>query len=159
MSRGFFAIGIERGKTGHNLGTLWRAAFLYQADFIFTVGARYRADRDCGSADTVKAWKSIPLMHFDTVAAFAAAMPFGAPLVGVELTPQAISIARFKHPERAVYVLGAEDNGISREMQDRCHRFVQLPGTMSMNVACAGTVVMHDRWHKLETAYRPEAAE
>lgn len=41
-ARGFFGIGIERSKTEHNVGTLWRTADLLGAAFIFTVGRRYK---------------------------------------------------------------------------------------------------------------------
>jgi tRNA G18 (ribose-2'-O)-methylase SpoU len=148
MSRGFYAIGIERGKTGQNLGTLWRSAYLYKASLLFTIGARYNPSRDCGLADTVKAHRSIPLMHFDTPEALLSALPRDTPLVGIELDKSSVMIDKFKHPERACYVLGAEDHGLTKNMMALCHRLVQLPGSMSMNVACAGTVVMHDRWSK-----------
>jgi tRNA G18 (ribose-2'-O)-methylase SpoU len=148
MSRGFFAIGIERCKTGQNIGTLWRSAYLYEADLLFTIGVRYNPSKDVGCADSFKSHRSIPLMHFPDAAALITSLPRDTPLIGVELDPRGTRIDKFKHPERACYVLGAEDHGLTKDMMERCHRFVQLPGKFSMNVASAGTVVMHDRWHK-----------
>lgn len=147
-SRGFFSIGIERYKTGQNVGSLWRAAFLYEASYIFTVRRQYSPSKDAGAADTVKAFKSIPLMHFLDPATLVESLPRSTPLIGVEFTDNATMIDEFHHPERACYILGSEDNGLSKEMIAACHRIVKLPGRMSMNVACAGTVVMHDRWTK-----------
>jgi hypothetical protein len=34
--RGYFGIGIYHGKTEENIGTLWRSAYAYGADFVFT---------------------------------------------------------------------------------------------------------------------------
>jgi tRNA G18 (ribose-2'-O)-methylase SpoU len=150
MTRGFFAIGIDHGKTAVNLGTLWRSAFLYKAAFIFTVGRRYSKDRDAGAADTVKAYRSVPLFNFADHNDLLAHLPYSCPLIGVELDPSASSISAFRHPERACYVLGAEDNGLTPEVMKACHKLVQLPGEFSMNVSNAGTVVMYDRWLKQE---------
>lgn len=146
--RGFFGIGIERYKTGHNVGSLWRSAALYEAAIMFTVVRPYGSKKDCKNADTLKAFKHTPLMHFDDATALHSALPMSCPLVGVELVDNAVWIDEFVHPERAFYVLGSEDNGLSRDMISKCHYLIKLPGRMSMNVACAGTVVMHDRWTK-----------
>lgn len=148
MSRGFFAIGIERNKTRINLGTLWRSSYLYEAAFVFTIGVRYDPSKDCGLADSFKTHRSIPLMHFENAEQLLISLPRDCPLVGLELHERSEPINSFKHPERACYVLGAEDHGLSKDMVSRCHKLVQLPGKYSMNVACAGTVIMHDRWHK-----------
>lgn len=146
--RGFCMIGIERYKTGHNVGSLWRSASLYEAALIFTVGRPYGTKKDALNADTLKTPRHIPLQHFDSPEDLKKHLPHSTVLVGVELDVRATWIHEFKHPERACYVLGSEDNGLSREMTDACHVLIKLPGRMSMNVACAGTVVMHDRWHK-----------
>lgn len=147
MNRGYFAIGIERPKTGHNVGSLWRSAQLYGASFIFTVGARYDKRKHAGSADTMAATKHVPLLHFATVEHLIEALT-DCPLVGLELDERSVMINEYAHKERACYILGAEDNGLSAETRRRCHALVQLPGDRSMNVACAGTVIMHDRWSK-----------
>ena len=138
---GYFAIGITHTKTPQNIGTLWRSAELFGAAFVFTVGARYRRQ----PSDTSKAWRKVPLFHFDTMADMRAHLPFDCMLVGVELDPEAVPVEDFAHPPRAVYLLGAEDHGLSPTERAACHRLVQLPGDRSMNVACAGTVTMYAR--------------
>lgn len=141
MTRGYCGIGIIHGKTGVNTGTLWRSADLFEADFLFTVGARYQKQ----ASDTFKSWRHIPLWNFPTLDAMRAALPFQCLLVGVELDPRAVPLATYQHPERAVYLLGAEDHGLTREALAACHQIVQLPGRMSMNVAVAGSIVLYDR--------------
>lgn len=139
--RGFFAIGIEHGKTLPNLGTLWRSANLFGAAFIFTVGARYRAQ----ASDTLKTPRHVPLVSYRDIADLVEHLPYSCPLVGVELDPSAHAIGAYKHPERACYLLGAEDHGLTKSAQAACHQLVRLPGRFSMNVAVAGSIVMFDR--------------
>ena len=122
-SRGFFGIGI----------------------FIYTIGKRYRKQ----ASDTMKSFRHIPLYHYDTFEEFYKSLPYDCRLVGIELHEKSEYIQSFLHPERCVYLLGAEDSGLSKEAIEKCHKLIQLPGRFSMNVAVAGSVVMYDRISKL----------
>jgi tRNA G18 (ribose-2'-O)-methylase SpoU len=144
--RGYFGIGIERTKAEVNIGTLWRSAYIFGASFIFTVGRRYKKQ----SSDTVCAWRHIPLYHFLTADEFYGFLPYDCRLVGVELDERAKPIRGYVHPQRAVYILGAEDVGLSPEMIGRCHELIVIPGDYSLNVAVAGSIVMFDRINKRE---------
>ena len=62
------------------------------------------------ASDTTRAWRRVPLVQHNGWNAFAAALPFGAVLVAVEMGGEPLHA--FEHPERAVYVLGSEDNGL-----------------------------------------------
>jgi tRNA G18 (ribose-2'-O)-methylase SpoU len=140
--RGYFAVGIVGGKSPENLGGLWRSAHAFGADFLFTVGARYPRRHP---TDTSDAAKHVPLWEFRGWAAFREACPLGADIVGIELSDAAHALPRFRHPERAVYVLGAEDRGLPEEAMRGCDRIVQIPGALCLNVATAGSIVMYDR--------------
>lgn len=144
MNRGFFEIGIVRGKCPANVGTLWRSAFQMGASGIFTIGKRYT--NQC--SDTVKAYRHIPCREYLDFDAFIASLPHSCPIVAVEMGGK--PLATFTHPESAVYLLGAEDHGISPVMLSRCHHVVSLPAvrTESYNVAVAGSLVMYDRQSK-----------
>ena len=72
-------------------------------------------------------------------------MPFDCRLIGVELDQKAIPVTTFVHPERCIYLLGAEDHGLTKEALEKCHHLVQLPGDYCMNVAVAGSIIMYDR--------------
>lgn len=141
MSRGYFGIGIENTKTAANVGTLWRSAHIFGAAFLFTVGRRYRQQ----ASDTMKTPRHVPLYAYETFDEFYMHLPHGCQLIGVELDERAVPLARFTHPERCVYLLGAEDHGLSKEALATCHGLVQLIGEHCMNVAVAGSIVMHDR--------------
>lgn len=142
MKRGYFGIGIEAGKTPENLGTLWRSAHALGAAFIFTIGARYPRQ----PTDTTKAWRHIPLYEYREAVQFCAAVPRECEIVGIDCgqgNPR--PLPTFTHPERAIYVLGAEDRGLSPAMLTVVHRLVEIPTAYCLNVATAGALVMYDR--------------
>ncbi len=144
VHRGFFAIGIANTKTPANIGTLWRSASLYGAAFVFTVGARY--NKQC--TDTMRTPFHTPLFHFANMDDLVEHLPYSCPLVGIEMAPEAKALANYAHPERAAYLLGAEDHGLSPAQVERCHDLVQIecPVPYSMNVAVAGSLVLHNRY-------------
>ena len=145
LEQGFFGIGIQNGKTPENLGVLWRSAQNLGASFIFTIGNRY-AKQDC---DTHKAVGAMPYFHYTTFEEFYTNLPKGAQLVGVEKTAEAKPLETFIHPRRCVYLLGAEDHGLSKKAQEKAHFLIQFKSHLSLNVSIAGSIVMYDRQSKL----------
>ena len=145
LKQGFFGIGIQNGKTRKNLGVLWRSAQNMGASYIFTIGNRY-AKQSC---DTHKAVGAMPYFHYDTFDEFYKQIPKGAMLVGVELIDGAISLETFEHPRRCVYLLGAEDHGLTKLAQEKSHYLVKFNTPLSLNVSVAGSIVMYDRRTKL----------
>ena len=137
----YFGIGIHNGKTPENLGVLWRSAQNLGATFIFTIGNRYAKQ----ASDTHDAVKAIPYFHYDTFEAFFDNLPKGARLVGVELDETASDLETFEHPRRCVYLLGAEDHGLSKKSMEKCHHLVKFKSVKSLNVAVAGSIIMYDR--------------
>ncbi len=145
---GHFGIGVYQGKHHINLGVLWRGAFQLGAAYIFTIGERYKKD----SGDVYKTWLRVPLFQFGSFDEMKQAAPRDCPIVAIESggTP----LPSFEHPLRAVYLLGAEDGGIPRNVIEQCHRLVTIPSirTDSYNVAQAGTITLYDRMVKLDGA-------
>lgn len=145
LSRGqdYFGIGIYHAKTEANIGTLWRGAYQLGASYIFTVGQRYRRQ----PSDTYKTWKHIPLFAFADVQQLLDAI-YDTPIIGVEMG--GVSLPDFQHPQRCVYLLGAEDRGLPPSIANLCHRVVSIPSIRadSYNVAQAGTIIMYDRMVK-----------
>lgn len=139
--RGFCAIGIYNPKTEVNIGTLIRSARCLGASFVFTIGRRY-----VRTAAAIKHERHLPVLHFDGLEAFRDAMPRNddTRIVAVEITEKSRPIQNFVHPERAIYLLGAEDNGLPEEALKGCN-VVQIPGTFCLNVAVAGSIVLYDR--------------
>ena len=150
MARGYFEVGIFHGKTPANVGTLWRSAYQMGASGIFTIGRRYPKQ----ASDTVQAYRHIPLRDFASFDDFLAAQPYDCQLVAVEMGGK--PLAGFTHPDRCIYLLGAEDHGLPDDVLAKCHRRVSLPSVRvnSYNVSVAGSLVMYDRMVK-----RGDAAE
>ncbi|WP_267888814.1 RNA methyltransferase [Mycobacteroides chelonae] len=134
-------------KTESNVGTLWRSAMTYQASLIATVGPRRYEHQ---ASDTTKAPLRIPLIKFEDIDDMIGHLPFSCELVGVELSDRSVPLTRFAHPDRALYLLGAEDYGLPDDILARCHRVVQIPSPVdwSLNVSVAGSMVLHDRFVK-----------
>lgn len=137
--RGYCGIGIYGTKSAVNVGTLWRSAGMMGAAFIFTVGRRYPKQ----ASDTNKTWRHIPLWHFDSLDDLR--VPHDCPLIGVEQTPKSRPLPGYRHPERAIYLLGAEDSGLPAKVLARCHQVVAIPSERCLNVATAGSIVLYDR--------------
>lgn len=111
------------------------------ASFIFTIGNRY-ARQAC---DTHKAVGAMPYFHYESFDDFYAHLPKGAMLVGVELAEEAEPLESFMHPRRCVYLLGAEDHGLSNQAIQKAHFLVKFKSALSLNVSVAGSIVMYDR--------------
>lgn len=144
--RGYFGIAMYHAKHETNVGTLWRSAHTYGAAFIATVGRRYVKQ----SSDTCKTPLSTPLHHYVDMMDLLQHLPHGCRLVGVELDSRAVPLTRYQHPHNALYLMGAEDYGLTAAVRDACHDLVQIPtpGPMSLNVSVAGSLVMADRFAK-----------
>ncbi len=141
LTNEFFGIGIQNGKTPENLGVLWRSAQNMGASFIFAIANRY-AKQAC---DTHNAVKSMPYFHYETFNDFFKNLPKGARVVGVELDKNAEDLETFHHPRRCVYLLGAEDHGLSKQAIEKSHFLIKFKSQLSLNVAVAGSIVMYHR--------------
>lgn len=148
-NKGYFAIGIYNPKYYCNVGTLWRTAAIFGANFIFTVGeGRYKAEK----ADVTKAHQNIPLFSFDNIQQLKSILHQNCDLIIVELVEKAVPLSEFNHPERAVYLLGSEDQGLPPHIiaEASSNKRIKLPGKISLNVATAGSIVLYDRITKGE---------
>lgn len=121
----FFEIGVFHGKSEENVGTLLRSAWQLGAAGVFTIGRRYSRQ----GSDTTNTTTRLPVRHHATFDEYVAALPFGCPIVAVEMGSH-----------RSVW-----DGGyaLPPEVLRRCHHHVSLPP--SFNVAVAGSIVMFDR--------------
>jgi tRNA G18 (ribose-2'-O)-methylase SpoU len=147
MTAGFFGVAVYHPKTADNVGTLWRSAMSYHASMIATVGPRRY---EYQSSDTCKTHNAMPLIKFRDIDDLIEHLPYGCELIGVELTAWSKPLSTFEHPDRAIYLLGAEDKGIPEDVLGKCHQVVQIsaPVPWSLNVAVAGSLVIYDRYVK-----------
>lgn len=148
--RGFYGVGVVGSKTATNVGTLWRSADALGAAFVFTAGRRFPQQ----ASDTVKAWRHTPMFEYADGHDLIDHLPYSCVPVAVEIVPRARTLDGYTHPERACYVLGAEDTGIPPSVLDRCRDVVVIPGSHSLNVAVAGSIVLYDRLAKAGRSVR-----
>lgn len=141
MTRGYFEIGIYQSKTPSNLGTLWRSAYQLGATGIFVIGHRFKRQ----ASDTTKSYRHVPMREYKDFELFQSSRPYDCALVGVEMGGR--PLREYTHPERAIYLLGAEDNGLPPQVLAKCQSVISLEAlnTLSYNVAVAGSLVMYHR--------------
>ncbi len=140
--KGYFGIGVEGVSKAMNVGTLFRTAHAFGAAFVFTLRAQYNR-REGGHADTSDTPRSVPTYNFADLDSFR--LPQGCRLVGVEITDDAIELPSFRHPRQAAYILGAEREGLSADVQSICDHVVKIPNRFSVNLGVAGALIMYDR--------------
>ena len=144
--RGFYGIGVFHGKNSENIGTLFRSAHCFGADFLFTIGKRYQKQY----SDTLKTHRHIRLYHYRDLRDLYVHLPLGCRLIGIEMHPEARPLPGFIHPQQACYLLGAEDHGLNEEAIRTCHMLVEIPGAKRcLNVSTAGSIVIYDRTLKM----------
>jgi tRNA(Leu) C34 or U34 (ribose-2'-O)-methylase TrmL len=145
FNRGHCTIVLWNSKNIFNIGGAMRAAACYDADLIVISGNRKIKSLKHLSTDTPKAWRHIPTLQvedpFD-------AMPLGAIPIAVDLLPDAVSLPKFSHPERAFYIFGPEDGTISSSVHEKCKYKIMIPSTVCMNLAACVNVVLYDRMAK-----------
>lgn len=141
---GYFGIAVYHPKNEVNIGTLWRTAYIYNAMFIATIGRRYEPQ----SSDTTNTDKHIPLYEYDNFNDFLSHRPFNCPLVAVEQYGE--SLKDFLHPDRAIYILGAEDHGLPKDVINKCQYYIEIttPKKISLNIATAGALVIESRYNQ-----------
>ena len=143
-ARGYFGVVAYQPKHEVNVGTLFRQAFLYEASFVGTVGRRYEKQ----PSDTPNTPMRVPTFNWKTFDDLKDNLPYGCPLIGVELCEKSVPLNRFWHPPNALYLMGAEDHGLPPKVLEQCHKVVQIPSPKewSMNVSVAGSIVIWDRY-------------
>jgi len=137
----FFEIGIFQPRSDENIGTLWRSAWQLGAAGIFTIGKKQRKQ----TSDVLHVSYKIPFRQYETIEDFLNSRPKQAQLIGIEIggTP----LCTFIHPECAVYLLGSEANGLSKQVLSQCNQVVEIESVRyaSFYVAVSGSIVMYHR--------------
>lgn len=141
--RGYFGVGIYNPSKASNLGSLFRSAQAFGANYIYTIGYKYKRDQ----ADTGNSKANIPYFNFESVDEFIAKR--AGDIICVELLDKSIPLSKFSHPSKACYLLGNESTGIPVALTDRFPSVI-IPTQICLNVSVAGSVIMFDRLSKGE---------
>lgn len=142
---GYALVAVVGIKDKHNVGGVIRAAQVYGAAGVLFQGERYKHQ----GSDAMKGYRRIPVFRPRTVEdLFEHLIPYDCVPVAVELVPQAVSLCTYRHPKRAVYILGGEDQTLGAQIQRHCRDVVYIPTLGCMNVAACANVVLYDRLTK-----------
>ena len=139
--RGFCCVGLDNPKNSINVGSVLRAASVFDACMVAISGKRYSR----APTDTVKAYRHMPLLRVDDLYTV---VPFDCVPVAVELRRHAIPLTHYVHPERAFYVFGAEDATLGSRVLSWCRDVVYIPSNGCLNLAACVNVVLYDRMCK-----------
>jgi tRNA(Leu) C34 or U34 (ribose-2'-O)-methylase TrmL len=142
-----FGIGLIDCKNAWNLGNALRSTVAYGGTFFAVQGTRWQGTGDWTKTDTEGAWNTIPC-YLGVKNIFEVLPTNAVDIVAVELTDDAENIINFAHPKNAVYLFGAEDNSISKENLERCHKKIFIPTRYCLNLATCVACVAHDRMIK-----------
>lgn len=137
--RGYSALGLDRIKNTHNLGSIMRAAGNYDVSLVVLSGGRMGRY----ATDTMDSWRHIPAVHTDDD--LLKSTPHGAIPVVIELNDKAKPLPEFTHPERAFYIFGPEDGSVRPEIIARVPHVIYIPTIRCMNLAATVNVVLYDR--------------
>lgn len=126
-----------------NWGTLLRSACAFGVAEVCVVGAKKLAlFGNQGTAGCV------PQRHFDSLEAAKADLASkGARLCGIEITDEARPVNARPFAGPTAFMLGNEGVGMTPQQKAACDFFVYIPqhtgATASLNVAVAGSIVLH----------------
>lgn len=141
-------------RTPENMGAVLRLAGNIGAKktvFISDVADSFKSYKikktASGAVDKVD-WE---IISFDKIEQ---EIPKGYQLVALETTPNAVNITDFTFPEKVIFVIGNEVNGIRNELLQRTdHKvFIPVPGNISsLNVTHALSIALFE-WMRQMTA-------
>ena len=137
--RGYWGIAFFEPKFEENIGTAIRSAHCFDADFLCLIGKRFSKT----PADTMRTDKHIPIYEYKDIKDFLAHIPIGCEIIVVECDGE--DIKDFKHPERAIYLLGGEDRNAPQIPNTKR---VSFPTSHCVNMAMASTLISYDRFIK-----------
>lgn len=144
MKRGYCCIGLDNPKTPANVGSIMRAAGCYGASSVFWTGRRFKGSKSF-ITDPQKNYRHIPLIRTEDLHNV---IPIDCVPVAIDLIDGAQSLVEYKHPERAFYIFGAEDNTLGKRITEWCRDIIYVPTNGCMNLAAAVNVVLYDRLSK-----------
>jgi len=143
FERGFACIALDSPKFPENVGAVLRAAHCYRVAQVNL--ARCRAVDLENHMNTPMAHRHTPVFMTSDPLEY---LPHDCQVVAVDLVNRAEPLTTFKHPQRAMYVFGAEDATLGQGILKRAQRHVYVPTQGCMNLAATVNVVLYDRMLK-----------
>lgn len=146
-----FSILFFNPKFASNVGTMARNAELLGCEKLY-VAHSGRVNSQVGATDTAKSFRRIGEFVSSETNLIKSARKSGSTIIAVELEEKAVDLLHYDHPDNALYVVGSEDVGLPQEIMDMADHVVVVPAEKpwSYNAADAATIVMYDRYFKMQ---------
>lgn len=138
MPRGYWGVALYEPKFEENWGMIVRSAYNFGANFIATIGHRYK--RDC--LDTTDGTKHIPTFHFKNTEDFLESIDKRCILIGVEVNGKS-ALETYSHPENACYIFGGEDKSLPEGLMQ--FSSIRIETNRCLNISVAASIVLYDR--------------
>lgn len=132
-----------------NIGSLVRLADNVGAEDVLVVGEEFHLRKSSINKTGGLSMKNVRL-SFVTPEDFFAGLPLGYELVAVETSESSVNLFSAALPEKVVFLLGNERNGLPEDVLARCGMVVHIPMTgqcKSMNVSHATAVALFE-WQR-----------
>lgn len=135
--RGFVGIAFFEPKDKENVGTVFRNAHCFNADFICAINARTEYKQ---SSNTTCAERHIPVFNYKDMEDFLAHIPLGCEVISIEIDGE--EIKDFKHPEQVIYLFGGEDRTLPEVPNSKR---LSVDTSFCLNMATTSAIVLYDR--------------
>lgn len=140
------ALILDNIRSAHNIGSAFRTADSFGADFIALCGICATPPSAEIHKSALGAEESVRWEHFDdTHAAMARLREKGYTIISVEQTEHAVQLQDFQRPERCAFIFGNEVDGVQQSVVDESDLCLEIPqfGTKhSLNVSVSVGVVL-----------------
>jgi len=146
-------IGLSNPKSPENVNSVKRAAGNFRADSILYTGKRYPRALKLNPATTNMSRDVSLNIPVSGVTCLIDEIPENMKVVCVEFAEDAVSLAKYQHPDQALYIFGPEDGTLSQDIIDRADAVVYVPTKGCMNLAATVNVVLYDRLVKSSQCY------
>ena len=143
--RGYACIGLVNPKNPINVGAVLRASGCYEVGLVVVSGKRPSKYFGRIPTDTQKAYRHIPVLRTENIKD---GLPYDCVPIAIDITDAAEPLMNFVHPERAMYIFGAEDMTLGKEITKWCKHTLYIPTVYCMNLAATVNVVLYDRMNK-----------
>lgn len=146
------AVVLDNIRSAHNVGSAFRSADSFGADFIAVCGISAAPPSAEIHKSALGAEDSVPWKYFrETSDALEYLREKGYGIISVEQTESAVSIENYRRDGKTAYVFGNEVDGVQQSVVDSSDGALVIPqfGTKhSLNVSvCIGVVLFKARFN------------
>ena len=143
-----FSVAVYNISKEFNIGSLLRTAHCAKVKEFFLIG-----EKSYNTYAAVSSEKWTKILYFEQIIDFLShVQTTNYNLVLVDQAPSSKSLFDFVYPECPLFLLGAEKGGIPQEFKNCNYPVLEIPQfglVHSMNLSCAGSIVIYHYLYKL----------